>query len=121
VTINANTQILADTSQNIWLLFNGTSANVVLVGNSSQADVATGNDVLTGAIIRSLFFSTNGAVTVTGVVNPTSNVSLVLQGSDHWTSEVGFAALGPYSNLAVSYAAGVTGSTIMELRKEPYS
>ena len=132
MALNANT-VLINTHQvggRATLRFNGTSANVFIVANSTvNSDLSQANstiDPVAGAKISGIFWSLVGNTTAIGSATiaranstVTTNVA-TLSGTGDWTVAKGFIGDNqlPTQNVVVTYVAGTVGTVYIEFVKQ---
>lgn len=124
MALNANSVLLRSQVRGgrSTLRFNGTSANVMTVANSTvNADISSTNDSITGASISGMVFSFTGNTVVVQRANSTVTVNVAtLSGTGTWTAAQGWLGDGqlPSQNVVVTYNTGALGTLYMEFAKQ---
>lgn len=124
MALNANT-VLINTKQvggRATLRFNGTSANVFIVANSTvNSDLSQTNSTIDpvagGAKITGIWWSLNGN---TATIARQGTTILTLGGTGYWSAETGWKgdAQSPTTNVVVTYGTSATGSVYIEFVKQ---
>lgn len=102
------------------LHFNANSGNIIVAGNNSVSNVATGSEVLTGASIRKITFGAAPSGTAYWTVARGANVVAVCDGTGilNFTGEFGAALnLFPAANLVCTLTGSTNGFIMVELAK----
>lgn len=93
------------------------TGSVNVAGNSTSSDIATGDEVLTGAYIRRIWWGCNAAA-ATWTVQRGSNTVVVLNGSGSMDfSEAGSPIIGSSTSNVVATLAGGAGFIMIDLAK----
>jgi hypothetical protein len=119
MALNANTRIMFNRkNQSTTVLFTGNST-IVVAGNSTVSDIATGDEVLTGGYITQIWFGSPSGNTAYWTISRGSNVISVFDSSAY----LDFAGAGnplsldPGATLTVGLTNSGAGTMMVEVQK----
>lgn len=93
------------------------TGNVVVVGNSSQSNIATGNEVLTGAYITQAFWGSDGAGSIQILRGSTLVAVYDSTGYKDYAGSGMPLSVGQAANLVVNFVGSSNAYVILEMQK----